>query len=83
MPRDPHDSVTRREKGGPQNVGKSVSSRGEDVVKKKGKEPGRYEVAEKGAGRPVGKSTLRDQTGVNPHRLKTAGSTGAPRGGGR
>ena len=83
MPRDSHDSVTRREKGGPQNVGKSVSRRGEDVVKKKGKEPGRYEVAEKGAGRPVGKSTMRDQTGVNPLKLKSESSTGAPKGGGR
>ena len=71
MAKDSHDSVTRHEKGGPQNVGKSTTGRGEDVVKKKGKEPGRYEVEEKGeAGRPVGKSTLRDQTGVDPKKLK-------------
>jgi hypothetical protein len=70
MAHNAHDSVTRHEKGGPQNVGKSTTGRGEDVVKKHGKEPGRYETEEKGsAGRPVGKSTLRDQTGVNP--LKT------------
>jgi hypothetical protein len=70
MAQDSHDSVTRHEKGGPQNVGKSVTGRGEDVVKKHGKEPGRYEVEEKGeSGRLAGKSTLRDQTGVNP--LKT------------
>lgn len=66
MPSDSHDSVTRHEKGGPENVGKSISGRGEDVVKKEGKEPGRYEEEEEGADRPVGKSTLRDQTGVNP-----------------
>ena len=83
MPRDPHDSVTRKERGGPQNVGKSVSRRGEEVVKKKGKEPGRYEVEEKGAGRPVGKSTLRDQTGVDPKKLKAESSTDSPKGGGR
>ena len=83
MPRDSHDSVTRNEKGGPKNVGKSVTGRGEDVVKKKGKEPGRYEVEEKGAGRPVGKSTLRDQTGVDPKKLKTESSTDASKGGGR
>jgi hypothetical protein len=71
MPRDSHDSVTRNEKGGPKNVGKSTTRRGEDVVKREGKEPGRYEVEEKGSsGRPVGKSTLRDQTGVDPKKLK-------------
>jgi hypothetical protein len=80
MPRDPHDSVTRNEKGGPKNVGKSVTGRGEDVVKKKGKEPGRYEAGEKEDGRPVGKSTLRDQTGVDPKKLKSESS---PKGGGR
>jgi hypothetical protein len=63
---DPHDSVTRDEPGDPKNVGKSTTGRGEDVVEKDGKEPGRYEVEEKGADRPVGKSTLRDMTGVDP-----------------
>jgi hypothetical protein len=53
MKKDPHDSVTKSEPGGPKNVGKSVSGRGEDVIKKDGKEPGRYEVGEKGADRPV------------------------------
>jgi hypothetical protein len=67
MSKDSHDSVTRHEKGGPQNVGKSTTGRGEDVVKKEGKEPGRYETEEEGADRPVGKSTARDQTGVNPN----------------
>jgi hypothetical protein len=62
-----HDSVTKKhEPGHPENVGKSTTGRGEDVVKKEGKEPGRYEVEEKGAGRPAGKSTLRDQTSVAP-----------------
>ena len=71
MPRDPHDSVTKDEKGHPKNVGKSTTRRGEDVVKKDGKEPGRYEVGEKGADRPVGKSTLRDVTGIDPKKTKT------------
>ncbi len=67
MAKDSHDSVTRDEKGDPKNVGKSLTSRGEELVKKEGKEPGRYEVEEKGStGRPAGKSTLRDQTGVDP-----------------
>jgi len=73
MARDAHDSVTRHEKGSPENVGKSTpgTGRGEDVVKKQGKEPGRYEVEEKGAERPAGKSTMRDQTGVDPKKTKT------------
>jgi len=72
MAHDPHDSVTRHEKGGPQNVGKSTTRRGEDVLKREGKEPGRYETEEKGSsGRPAGKSTLRDQTSVNPNKTKT------------
>jgi hypothetical protein len=67
MAHDAHDSVTKDEPGNPKNVGKSTTRRGEDVLKRKGKEPGRYETKEKGeSGRPVGKSTLRDQTGVNP-----------------
>lgn len=62
-----HDSVTKKhEPGHPENVGKSTTGRGETVVKREGKEPGRYEVEEKGAGRPAGKSTLRDQTSVAP-----------------
>jgi hypothetical protein len=71
MARDPHDSVTKDEPGDPKNVGKSTTGRGEDVVAKDGKEPGRYEVEDKDAGRPVGKSTARDQTGIDPKKPKT------------
>jgi hypothetical protein len=72
MAKDSHDSVTRHEKGSPENVGKSTTGRGEDVVKKEGKEAGRYEVEEKGeAGRPAGKSTMRDQTGIDPKKTKS------------
>jgi hypothetical protein len=72
MAKDPHDSVTKDEPGGPKNVGKSTTRRGEDVLKREGKEPGRYETEEKGeSGRPAGKSTMRDQTGVNPVKTKT------------
>jgi hypothetical protein len=66
MAKDSHDSVTRDEPGDPKNVGKSTTRRGEDILDRDGKEPGRYEVEEKGAERPAGKSTLRDQTGVDP-----------------
>jgi hypothetical protein len=72
MKQDPRDSVTKEEPGGPKNVGKSVPGRrGEDVIRKDGKEPGRYDAEEKGAGRPAGKSTLRDQTGVDPKKTRT------------
>ena len=67
MAKDSHNSVTRDEPGHPENVGKSSTHHGEELLDRKGKEPGRYEVEEEGGdGRPVGKSTLRDQTGVDP-----------------
>jgi hypothetical protein len=51
----------------PEKVRESTTRRGEDVVKKEGKEPGRYDAGKKGRSqRPVGKSTARDYTGVNP-----------------
>jgi hypothetical protein len=69
MGNDSHDSVTKKgQPGHPENVGKSTTGRGEDVVKKDGKEPGRYEVEEAGSDRPVGKSTPRDLTGVAPEK---------------
>jgi hypothetical protein len=72
MGSDSHDSVTKKHQPGhPENVGKSVAGRGEDVVTKHGKEPGRYEVQEAGSDRPVGKSTPRDRTGVAPEKPKS------------
>jgi hypothetical protein len=72
MAKDSHDSVTRHhEEGHPENVGKSTTRRGEDMLDREGKEPGRYEVEEEGEERPVGKSTLRDVTGVNPGKPKS------------
>ncbi len=69
--KDDHDSVTRDEPGDPKNVGKSTTRKGEDVITRDGKEPGRYDTEEKGADRPAGKSTLRDVTGVDPKKQKT------------
>ena len=40
--------------------------KGEERVKKEGKEPGRKDTGTKGAKRPTGKSTGRTSTGVNP-----------------
>jgi hypothetical protein len=72
MASDEHDSVTRKDQPGhPENVGKSTTGKGEDVLKKKGQEAGRYDVEDKEAGRPVGKSTLRDVTGVDPKEPKS------------
>jgi hypothetical protein len=72
MASDEHDSVTQKGlPGHPENVGKSIAGKGEDVLKKHGREPGRYEVEEEGSDRPVGKSTLRDQTGGDPEKPKS------------
>lgn len=52
----------------PDNVGESISRRGEDQADKEGKEAGREEHGtEPDTGRPAGGSTPRDQTSINPH----------------
>lgn len=40
--------------------------KGEEKIQEEGKEPGRYDSGTTGAGRPTGKSTARDSTGINP-----------------
>ncbi len=51
----------------PEDVGESMTRRGEDVVKEEGKEPGRHDAGTQGKSeRPVGTSTARDSTGVDP-----------------
>lgn len=52
----------------PDDVGESVSRRGEDVVKDEGKEAGRVETGthEAPSNRPTGESTDRDRTSVDP-----------------
>jgi hypothetical protein len=51
----------------PDGVGESKARRGEDMVEEDGKEPGRYDSGTQGKSeRPVGGSTARDSTGVNP-----------------
>jgi hypothetical protein len=50
----------------PLGVGTSTTRRGEDVVEEEG-EAGRYETGTQGQSqRPVGKSTARDSTGIDP-----------------
>ena len=61
------DSVTVRGKGHPKYSGKSVTPRGEELRKRKGAEPGRYEVGSHGhPEKEAGKSTARDVSGVRP-----------------
>ena len=50
----------------PSAVGESITTRGEDVAKA-GKEPGREDAGVQGPSRrPVGTSTARDSTGIDP-----------------
>jgi len=58
------DSVTVRGKGHPEYSGKSVTRRGNEMRKKEGTEPGRYDVSEEGPEKEAGKSTARDVTSV-------------------
>ena len=59
--------VTDEEPDSPHGVGESVTRRGEDVEQDEGKEPGRHDAGvEYPAERPVGTSTPRDTTGVDP-----------------
>jgi hypothetical protein len=52
----------------PDGVGESITRRGEDVAKRDGKEPGRFDTGTDGtpAERPTGESDARDVTGVDP-----------------
>jgi hypothetical protein len=42
------------------------SRKGEEMKQSEGKEPGRHEDGETETGRPVGHSTARDATSINP-----------------
>lgn len=51
----------------PEGVGDSIAHRGENMIEEEGKEAGRYDTGTQGpTNRPVGESTARDSTGVNP-----------------
>ncbi|MGH2534869.1 MAG: hypothetical protein ACRDJW_21625 [Thermomicrobiales bacterium] len=51
----------------PEDVGESITRRGEDIVKEEGKEAGREDAGMQGpTERPVGTSTARDSTGIAP-----------------
>jgi hypothetical protein len=52
----------------PEGVGESVGHRGENMIAEEGKEAGRQDAGTDGtqADRPVGTSTARDSSGVDP-----------------
>ncbi len=51
----------------PEGVGESVAHRGENMTAEEGKEAGRYDLGTQGkTNRPVGGSTNRDSTGIDP-----------------
>ena len=66
-PVDP-DEVSDSPPESPHGVGESTTRRGEDIARDDGKEPGRQDagVDDTPAQRPVGTSTPRDMTGINP-----------------
>jgi hypothetical protein len=64
---------------GVEDVGKSMSKRGEDRADHTS-EPGRVEEEEKGTGRKVGKSTARMSTSINPQDPKDDDSPTLPAG---
>lgn len=63
----PNPSAPSDPAPGTEDVGESVTRRGEEIVADDGKEPGRHDVqTESPTGRPAGTSDARDFTGVNP-----------------
>jgi hypothetical protein len=71
----PDQGTTPAEEGAVEKMGAMESpahssgiSRGEEKIKEEGKEPGRYDAGTKGIAteRPVGKSTMRDATALDP-----------------
>jgi hypothetical protein len=60
----PNEVAGSKPAEGTEDVGESVSRRGEDMVDRDGKEPGREDVESPGH-RPAGRSTDRDQSGVS------------------
>ncbi len=76
------DSVTKHEEGSPQDVGKSVTRSGEEVSQGEGKEAGRQDAGTQGpTQRPVGTSTMRDSTGIDPQEPRDEESPTLPTGG--
>jgi len=59
-------TATRADAASPKDVGTSTTRRGEDVVEEDG-EDGRYRTGTQGeTQRPVGESSARDSTGIDP-----------------
>ena len=61
-----HQTATRADAATPGGVGTSTTRRGEDVVEEDGQD-GRHRTGTQGESqRPVGESTARDSTGIDP-----------------
>jgi hypothetical protein len=76
------DSVTLDEPGDPKNVGRSLGRHGESISKRDD-EPGHEASGTKGkSDRPVGKSSARDSTGIDPQDPIDPDSPNVKRGGG-
>lgn len=58
------EELSDSEPESPKGVGESVGTRGEDIMDRDGKERGRHEGGEDGAGRPKGHSDDSDSTGL-------------------
>jgi hypothetical protein len=64
----------------PPGVGESIAHRGENMIDEEGKEPGRFDEGTQGpTNRPVGSSSSRDSTGVDPQE-PIVDTTTAPQG---
>ncbi len=48
----------------PRPVHQPTTRKGEEMPREEGKEPGRHDIGTTGAGRPTGKSTPRDASGI-------------------
>lgn len=72
-----------RDSNPPKDVGESQTRSGEEISDDEGKEPGRKDAGSKGAAeRPVGTSTARDFTGVDPQEPIGEDGPDASKGGG-
>jgi hypothetical protein len=69
-----HESGGSTPAEGTDDVGESVTRRGEDMVEEDGKEAGREDTGTEGpTDRPTGTSTARDATGVDPQEPNEGG----------
>jgi len=76
------DSVTLDAPGDPKNVGKSLGRHGESISKRDHESGHKAAGKQGGTDRPVGTSTARDSTGIDPEDPIDPKSPNVKRGGG-